>query len=191
MFSPLTVAASGPAAAAATPASLLPADPWRKGNGACLGLRCPYPYAARVDAGTFRCRCELQPEQSVLMEQPSQVANATRQWDYYRVPKSGSTAVEAILRACPNVRYHDHGDGCKNLDVCDGRASTGPSFVVLRRPSDSRAATCWSYDRAFFQNALKPSQCDANWLEGAIDGGPEQRGAEPSGLAQRGRGRRG
>ena len=54
---------------------------------------------ARVDAGTFRCRCELQPEQSVLMEQPSQVANATRQWDYYRVPKSGSTAVEAILRA--------------------------------------------------------------------------------------------
>ena len=135
MFSPLTLAASGPGAAA-TPASLLPADPWRKGNGACLGLRCPYPYAARVDAGTFRCRCELQPEQSVLMEQPSQVANATRQWDYYRVPKSGSTAVEAILRACPNVRYHDHGDGCKNLDVCDGRASTGPSFVVLRRPSD-------------------------------------------------------
>ena len=70
------------------------------------------------------------------MQQPSQVAKVAHQWDYYRVPKSGSTAVEAILRACPNVRYHDHGDGCKNLDVCDGQASTGPSFVVLRRPSD-------------------------------------------------------
>ena len=135
MFSPLTLAASRPGAAT-TPATLLPGDPWRKGNGACLGLRCPYPYAARVDVGSFRCQCELQPEQDVLMEQPSQVAKVAHQWDYYRVPKSGSTAVEAILRACPDVRYHDHGDGCENLDVCDGQASTGPSFVVLRRPSD-------------------------------------------------------
>jgi hypothetical protein len=51
----------------------------------------------------------------------------------------------------------------------------GKDAWVLRRRSDPRAETCWSYDRNFFENALKPSQCDANWLEGAIDGGPEQR----------------
>ena len=129
--SPLALAAirSG----AATPASLLPADPSRTGRDACHGLRCPHPYAARVHERR-QCRCELKPEQKVPLERVVRVSH--QQWDYYRVPKSGSTAVEAILRACPDVRYHDHGDGCKSLDVCDGMASTGPSFVVLRRPSD-------------------------------------------------------
>ena len=29
---------------------------------------------------------------------------------------------------------------------------------------------CWSYDDDFFENALKPEQCDVNWLEGAFGG---------------------
>ena len=29
---------------------------------------------------------------------------------------------------------------------------------------------CWEYDSNFFENALKPEQCDVNWLEGAFGG---------------------
>lgn len=29
---------------------------------------------------------------------------------------------------------------------------------------------CWDYDANFFENALKPEQCNVNWLEGAFGG---------------------
>ena len=38
---------------------------------------------------------------------------------------------------------------------------------VNRNPGDD---ACWSYDPHFFENALKPEQCEANWLEGAMGG---------------------
>lgn len=38
---------------------------------------------------------------------------------------------------------------------------------INRDPGDE---ACWSYDANFFENALKPEQCDVNWLEGAFGG---------------------
>ena len=163
LSSPLAFVASRPGAT-----SLLPAGH----RDACQGLRCPYPYAARADMGTIRCQCRLQPE-TVLIERPSQVASAARRWDYYRVPKSGSTAIEAILRACPDVAYHDHGDGCESLDVCDGLASSGPSFVVLRRPSDRFKAQFEHLHRklpAWAQNHIPTERRLARLLKEAFAG---------------------
>ena len=38
---------------------------------------------------------------------------------------------------------------------------------INRNPGDE---TCWSYDSDFFDNALRPEQCNVNWLEGAFGG---------------------
>lgn len=40
----------------------------------------------------------------------------------------------------------------------------------LRWDTSNAMDTCWGYDADFFENALEPSQCDANWLEGASGG---------------------
>jgi len=109
---------------------------------ACDTLSCPRPHVPQAIVATdggCSCRCKLPQEQPspVLLFQSKLPSNGTNaRWDYYRVPKSGSTAIESFIHDCEKVEYHDHGNGCAPLSVCDAKAIYGPSFTVLRRPSD-------------------------------------------------------
>ena len=113
----------------------------------CRFLKCPPLYDVHEDAELCQCECKLAPAwmEAKRIKKPCLgmkgcwlATNATR-WDYYRVPKSGSTAMEAPLEACEAIRYHDHSDGCfESPDVCDASLlpDSRASFVVSRRPSD-------------------------------------------------------
>ena len=66
-------------------------------------------------------------------------------WQYYRNPKSGSTALEKFLMECKDVAYHNHGDGCKDQSVCDARSprwDNTKTFVVLRDPRERLPSQC-------------------------------------------------
>ena len=92
----------------------------------CRFLKCPPLYDVHEDAELCQCECKLAQARmeakrikKPCLDMKRLAANATH-WDYYRVPKSGSTAMEAPLKACEAIRYHGHGDGCfESPDVCD------------------------------------------------------------------------
>ena len=120
---------------------LLPDDQWGGCELKCVGQACPLPYYAQVELSQCSCECAL-PDNATAVQPGNATAvqpgNATATWDYYRIPKSGSTSFQSYLMACTSVQYHDHSDGCPNLDICNASTKTANdrSFVVLRRPSD-------------------------------------------------------
>ena len=65
------------------------------------------------------------PEQQDEAAHPHQHAAKPATWHYMRVPKTGSTIVEPLVKSCrKEVVYHDHGEGCfaSNGQVCNGSA---------------------------------------------------------------------
>lgn len=63
---------------------------------------------------------------------------------FYRIPKTGSTLLLEMFRACQcrNLIVHDHSDGCSDLKWCNGsyidhlQKAKEPAFVVLRHVCD-------------------------------------------------------
>ena len=55
---------------------------------------------------------------------------------YFRIPKTGSSLSKTIFQemACGNLTVHDHGDGCPDLQWCNGSEWSARSFVVVREP---------------------------------------------------------
>jgi len=114
---------------------------------------------------------------------------------YYRIPKSGSTTTATLLKEmnCEiwshspqrvhnhGVMIHQHGDGCKDLDWCNGTKLAGvqrtDSVFAVMRPVCSRfVSTYWHMQRySLFSKGLTMGQHLARlqeWTRGCPKGEP-------------------
>ena len=91
---------------------------------------------------------------------------------FYRIPKTGSTALlNSVLPSlkCESVTVHNHIDGCKQLDWCNGSALQGvlptqPIFVTIRHVC-SRFESQWAHMRVKLPKIFGPYETPEQLLK--------------------------